>query len=70
MKLNKIWSAINGKKTAIGIGLHVAWFVANMAFKNISTDEQAITGHALIFSVTGVGIGHKINKAIEKANNK
>lgn len=70
--VSKIWEAFNGKKTIIGIAMHAAWFAANIAFKDLSTQDEAITGHALIFTVTGVGIGHKIskkvNQAIEKAN--
>ena len=68
--MKKIWEKLNGKKTAIGIGLHAAWFISNMIFKDFATTEEVLTGHALIGTITGVGIGHKINKAIDRANQK
>lgn len=60
--LKKIWAKLSGKKTIIGLGLHLAWFAANIAFKDLSTSSETITGHGLIFSITGVGIGHKVIK--------
>lgn len=71
--MKKLWNYLSGKKTYIGIGLHAAWFIANLAFKDIATTEEVITGHALIGTITGVGVGHKIakskiNSAIDKAN--
>ena len=68
--MKEIWKRLNGKKTIIGIGLHATWFIANMIFKDFATVDEALTGHALIGTITGVGIGHKINKAIDKANQK
>jgi hypothetical protein len=71
--LKSIWSYFNGKKTVIGIVLHTAWFVSNLAFKDLTTMDEALTGHGLIGLITGVGLGHKIvkqkiNNAIDKAN--
>jgi hypothetical protein len=68
--MKKIWQKLNGKKTVIGISLHAVWFVANMVFKDFATMDEVLTGHALIGTITGVGIGHKINKSIERANQK
>lgn len=60
-KILKIWEAVNGKKTAIGTGLHLAWFILNLVHP--VTDKQGmLIGHSLIFNITGVGIGHKVIK--------
>ena len=69
-KLKKLWIAIDGKKTIIGIGLHTAWFIANMVLPELSTENEALVGHGLIGTITGVGVGHKVSKAIDKANKK
>lgn len=66
--ISKLWNWANGKKTAIGLGLHAVLFVSNIAFKDLMTQEQSLYGHGIIFSATGVGIGHKINKKINNAN--
>lgn len=68
--MKKLWEKLNGKKTAIGIGLHAAWFIANMIFKDFATVDEALTGHALIGTITGVGATHKISKAISNAKHK
>lgn len=72
--MKKLWGKLNGKKTAIGIGLHAAWFISNIIFKDLSTYNESLVGHAVIGSLTGVGLGHKgikiINKAIDRANQK
>ena len=69
-KLKRLWAAIDGKKTIIGIGLHAAWFVANIVLPDLSTENEALMGHGLIGTLTGVGVGHKVSKAIAKANQK
>lgn len=68
--MKKVWQYFNGKKTVIGLLLHTAWFVSNLVFKDMANTNEVLTGHALIGTITGVGIGHKINKAITIANKK
>lgn len=69
-KLKRLWAAIDGKKTIIGIGLHAAWFIANIVLPELSTENEALIGHGLIGTLTGVGVGHKVSKAIDKAKQK
>ena len=57
--LNKFWDKLNGSKTYIGIGLHIAWFVANIVNKDLSTPTEAVYGHSLIGLITGTGLVHK-----------
>ena len=64
-----VWSFLSGKKTYIGLGLHVAWFLTNLVFKDFSTPDQANTGHMLIGTITGTGVFHKAVKNKEKINN-
>jgi len=64
------WSATSGFKTYTGIGLHVAWFVANLLYKDLASDAEVVTGHALIGTLTGVGIAHKIEKKVNNNINK
>ena len=72
--MKKIWEKLNGKKFYIGLGLHTVWFAANIVFKDLTNYNESLVGHAIIGSWTGVGLGHKgikiINKAIDKANQK
>lgn len=68
--MKKLWGYFNGKKTVIGILLHSGWFLSNLIFKDMANNNEILTGHALIGTITGVGIGHKINKAIDIANKK
>lgn len=68
--MNKIWKYFDGKKTVIGLLLHAGWFASNLIFKDLANVDEVITGHTIIFGITGVGIGHKINKAIDSANKK
>lgn len=53
---------LNGKKTYIGVGLHAAWFVANIVFKDLTDSGQYWEGHGYIGAITGVGVGHKLLK--------
>ncbi len=60
--MSTLWNKLNGYKTGIGVLLHVTWFLLNLIFKELSTDPETLTGHGLIFTMTGVGIGHKVYK--------
>jgi len=64
--MKRIWKFLNGKKTIIGLSMHLGWFVANLAFKSLASPSEVATGHILIGTVTGVGIGHKIEKNKDK----
>jgi len=66
--LNKIWDYLSGKKTWIGLGMHTAWFVSNIIFKDLATPTEVITGHTIIGTWTGVGLGHKAIKNKEVIN--
>ena len=63
--LNKLFSNISGWKTFLGGLLHLAWFIYYIWInKEIQPDIQ-LRGHAIIFVITGVGIGDKIRKYIK-----
>jgi len=64
--MKKLWTWINGKKTLIGIGLHLAWFAVNMVKKDLTDSGQFWEGHGYIGVITGVGVGHKITKNKDK----
>ena len=66
--MKKLWNWIDGKKTYIGIGLHLAWFAANMIKKDLTDSAQYWEGHGYIGVLTGVGAGHKAFKNKEKIN--
>lgn len=68
--MKKLWSYFDGKKTVIGILMHAGWLAANIVFKDMANVNEVLVGHSLIFSITGVGIGHKINKAIKDGTRK
>jgi len=61
--LNKIWSKLDGYKTYLGVGLHLVWFIVNIAKKDLSTTSEAVIGHTLIGTITGTGLGHKFGKS-------
>jgi hypothetical protein len=72
----KLWAKISGYKTLIGVSGHIVWFLANVIKKDLSSPSETVIGHSLIFTITGVGIGHKISKSgkiqknIENVNKK
>lgn len=67
---NKIWGYFNGHKTKVGIGMHAAWFIANLVFKDFTTGDQSAYGHMLIGTITGTGLAHKGYKNKENIINK
>lgn len=69
-KSKKFWKFIDGKKTYIGVGLHVFWFVSNLVFPDFANNSEQNIGHGIIFQITGVGIGHKIDKFLKSTTGK
>lgn len=65
-----IWLRISGYKTIIGVSGHIVWFLANMIKKDLSSPSETAIGHSIIFSITGVGIGHKITKNVKKKSDR
>ena len=65
--MKKIWTWLNGKKTIIGISMHLTWFALNLIKKDLTDSAQYWEGHGYIGAITGVGIGHKINKSINNS---
>jgi len=63
-KLNRTWKWLNGKKTFIGGALHLAWAVVHLTVP--ATKPFAEIGHSGIFLLTGVGLGHKTLKLLNK----
>ena len=57
--VKKIWKWLNGKKTVFGTGAHIAWFISNMIFKDLTDSGQYWEGHAYIGTLTGTGLVHK-----------
>jgi hypothetical protein len=60
--MKKIWDFLNGKKTILGLIGHAIWLTANLVFPDLASGEQSAYGHLIIGSVTGVGIGSKMEK--------
>ena len=65
-KVEKVWNFLDGKKTTIGLSLHVAWLAAGIIFNKEIPESKLLIGHTLIFQITGVGIGHKVLKFFKK----
>jgi hypothetical protein len=61
-KGKKFWKFVNGKKTYIGFGLHSLLIAGKYFFPQYIDDSTSAVGHQIIFSITGVGVGHKITK--------
>jgi hypothetical protein len=55
----KVWNSLNGRKTWLGVFLAVI-YSGLVAQGIVSRDE---TVELIIFTVTGVGVGHKILKS-------
>lgn len=58
VKVSQVWDSLNGRKTWIGLFLAVV-YSGLVAQGVISRDE---TVEWVIFTVTGVGVGHKVIK--------
>jgi len=62
----KILEKTNGFKTIAGGILHLSWFVYYVFFDKSIDVETKWTGHGIIGILTGIGITHKIKKAINQ----
>ena len=62
----RAWDYLQGKKTIIGVVLHTAWLAINIVKPDLCNTDKYFTGHAVIFNITGVGIGSKILKWAKK----
>jgi len=74
MKVFKtVWNWLSGKKTAIGLLLHIGWAIANIANKDLTNGAQYWEIHGYIGTVSGGGLAHKAvknkNKIADKINN-
>ena len=61
---------VDGYKTYIGLSLHSIWFLLNVIIKDLTSFNEMMTGHSIIFGWTGVGITHKAIKYIKNKKNE
>lgn len=59
--LKKLWGKLDGWKTIIGFVGHSVLLASNIKW-NYATLNQELIGHTLIGQITGVGLGHKLDK--------
>jgi hypothetical protein len=65
-----ILNRISGYKTIVGGVLHAVWFVYYFFFNKEVGSEMQWRGHAIIGTLTTVGIAHKAHKKIKKGGQK
>jgi len=62
--LRKLWDKTDGWKTIAGIVLHIGWGATHLSTKIVDLDT-ALWIHGGIGTITGVGTGDKIRKAVK-----